>query len=111
LQRKEGENNQPMKATEETKVWYVYMVRCRDNTLYTGITTDIHRRLEEHNSTDSITRYTRSRQPVKIVYYEQVANRSEAGKREYRIKKLHRQKKELLISTASLCLKDIDVKQ
>ena len=79
--------------------WFVYVLRCRDNSLYTGITTDIERRLEEHNS-DSPTaaKYTRSRRPVVLVYHESLESRSEALKRESAIKKLTRRQKEYLIN-------------
>lgn len=111
LQRKERENVQPMKPMKPTKIWYVYMVRCCDNTLYTGITTNIGRRIKEHNGPGSKTRYTRSRQPVQIVYHERAANRSEAGKRECLIKKMTRQQKEKLISATSRALEGIEAKQ
>ena len=68
--------------------WFVYIMRCADGTLYTGITTDLARREQEHNSEKSGARYTRSRRPVVLVYSEEVANRSEASKREHAIKKL-----------------------
>jgi putative endonuclease len=68
--------------------WHVYIVRCNDNTLYTGITTNIERRLLEHNSGHKGARYTRSRRPVTLVYCEQVASRSAATLRESHIKKL-----------------------
>lgn len=48
--------------------WTVYMVRCKDGSLYTGITTDLHRRLQEHNSSKKGAKYTRSRRPVSLVY-------------------------------------------
>ena len=81
------------------KPWFVYILRCADETLYTGITTDLERRLLEHNSEKSVTKYTRVRQPVKMVYQEAVASRSEAGQREAAIKKLKRNEKEALINT------------
>jgi len=82
------------------KNWFVYMLRCADNSLYTGITTDITRRLEEHNAKKSISRYTRARQPVELVYHETVESRSEAGKREVQLKKLKKADKELLIESS-----------
>ena len=63
-------------------------MRCADGTLYTGITTDLVRREQEHNSEKNGARYTRSRRPVVLVYSEVVADRSEASKREHAIKKL-----------------------
>ena len=78
--------------------WHVYLVQCSDDTLYTGITTDIARRIEEHNSSDQLgARYTRSRRPVKLIYQEQVESRSSAAKREAAIRKLGRKGKEKLI--------------
>jgi putative endonuclease len=77
--------------------WYVYIVRCSDGTLYAGITNNLEKRIEKHNSEKGGAKYTRSRQPVKLVYVEQVENRSSAAKREYAIKKLPTAKKAELI--------------
>ncbi len=79
-------------------MWYVYMVSCRDQSLYTGITKDIHRRLEEHNSSPKGAKYTRSRRPVKLVYYEKMHSRSEATKRERQIKQMSVFKKQHLLT-------------
>lgn len=74
------------------------MVRCADGSLYTGITTDLIRRLQEHNGqTAAAARYTRSRQPAELVYTEQAAGRGAAAKREYAIKQLSRTQKLALI--------------
>ena len=81
--------------------WFVYMVCCADATLYTGITTDLDKRIKQHNSSKYGAKYTRSRQPVSLVYFEQLANRSLASKREYEIKRLTTQEKHLLIHSAS----------
>ena len=78
-------------------MWFVYILRCSDKTLYTGITTDVERRLIEHNGQKSITKYTRIRQPVSLVYKEVSDSRSSASKREAMIKKLTRVQKEALI--------------
>jgi len=79
--------------------WIVYMVRCADGTLYTGIATDVARRVEEHNSNRLLAaNYTRARRPVTLVYSEAAATRSAAGKREYQIKQLNKQAKEALIA-------------
>ena len=67
--------------------WYVYMVCCRDDSLYTGISNNLARRVEEHNSHKAGAKYTKSRRPVRLVYYEKVSSRSEALRREYKIKK------------------------
>lgn len=79
-------------------LWYVYMLRCADDSLYTGITKDIGRRVDEHNSGQAAgANYTRSRRPVTVVYQETCKTRSAATKREYTIKQLSRQEKEALI--------------
>lgn len=78
-------------------VWYVYIVRCRDNTLYTGITTDPEARVVEHNSGQNAAKYTRARRPVELLYTEPADSRSAALKREMAIKRLSRQAKLALI--------------
>ena len=79
--------------------WYVYILKCSDNSLYTGITTNLTRRVDEHNHNDKLgARYTRGRRPVILAYYEQLADRSQASVRERIIKKMPRMKKEALIS-------------
>jgi predicted GIY-YIG superfamily endonuclease len=85
--------------------WTVYLARCRDGTLYTGITTDLLRRLEEHN-TGSGAAYTRSRLPVTLVYCEQVDDRPRALRREHAIKRLTRAQKEALANSARLLLQE-----
>jgi putative endonuclease len=77
--------------------WTVYIARCRDGSLYTGVTTDPERRLAEHNS-GSGGAYTRSKNPIVMVYKEPAANRSEAQQRERAIKRLRRAQKEELIA-------------
>ena len=76
---------------------YIYVVECQDGTFYTGYTTDIKRRLEEHNSGEG-AKYTRGRYPVILKHQESFSSRSQAQKREYQIKKLPRSKKEELFS-------------
>lgn len=68
-------------------MYYVYMVKCADDTLYTGISTELERRVEEHNSSDKGAKYTKVRRPVELVYSETCPDRSTASKREYEIKK------------------------
>ena len=68
-------------------MYYVYMVQCADNTLYTGIATELERRVKEHNESDKGAKYTRVRRPVHLVYSESYPDRSAASKREYEIKK------------------------
>lgn len=77
--------------------WLMYVVECADGTYYTGITTDMTRRLNEHNRTKRGAKYTRSRRPVKLIYFERYADRSEASKAEAAFKKLTRKKKEIYI--------------
>ncbi len=83
---------------------FVYVINCADDSLYTGYTTDIEKRVTEHNGEgSSVTalsagaRYTRGRRPVKLVYSEKFATRSEAMQREYAIKQLTRTEKKKLI--------------
>ena len=68
-------------------MYYVYILKCADNTLYTGITTELERRIDEHNGSDKGAKYTRVRRPVSLVYSEEYSDRSNASKREYEIKK------------------------
>ncbi|MEM7206302.1 MAG: GIY-YIG nuclease family protein [Pseudomonadota bacterium] len=87
-------------ADNET-IWYVYVVRCADGSLYTGSTTDIDRRIAQHNGEiGGGARYTRARQPVVRVYSEYCDSRSAALKREAQIKSLRRKEKEHLIKGA-----------
>jgi putative endonuclease len=79
-----------------TPGWFLYILKCRDNTFYTGITTDLDRRLDQHNN-GTASRCTRSRLPVVRVYHETCADRSDALKRECAVKKLSREEKELMI--------------
>ena len=78
--------------------WYLYIVRCADNSLYTGITTDIERRTSEHNSSKLGAKYTRARRPVELVYQELFADRSTVSRRESEIKKMTPAQKRQLIS-------------
>lgn len=77
--------------------WYVYMLRCADDSLYTGITIDIPRRLQEHNANNKGARYTRARRPVELIYQESHADRSTASRREYQLKQLSRLQKLALL--------------
>ena len=74
----------------------VYMVRCVDNSLYTGYTTDLERRVKTHNEGKG-AKYTRARLPVRLVYYKEVENMSEGLKLEAKLKKLSKKKKEDLV--------------
>jgi putative endonuclease len=73
-------------------MWYIYILECSDGSLYTGITTDVNRRLLEHNSGKG-AKYTCMRRPVVLRALFEAKNRSEASKEEYRIKKLSRTEK------------------
>ncbi|MCK5077162.1 MAG: GIY-YIG nuclease family protein [Calditrichia bacterium] len=78
--------------------WYIYIVRCSDNSLYTGIAKDVKKRVEEHNSNDLLgAKYTKYRRPVKLVYFEIYDTRSEATRREITIKRLPKKNKERLV--------------
>lgn len=81
------------------KDYFVYILKCSDNTLYTGIATDLKRRLNEHNNSDKGAKYTKIRRPAELVYSEKSKDRSSASKREYEIKKLSREKKLELIGS------------
>ncbi|MGK0375971.1 MAG: putative endonuclease [Arenicella sp.] len=82
--------------------WKVYMLQCADNSLYTGITTDIERRLKEHNSDNNKgARYTRVRRPVSLAYLEDCDDRADASKREYQLKRLPRSEKLKLVTTTT----------
>lgn len=78
--------------------YFVYILKCSDGSLYTGIAKDVNKRLQEHNSSDKGAKYTKARRPVKLLYSEDANDRSEASKREYAIKKLNRLQKLNLIT-------------
>ncbi len=77
--------------------YYVYILECSDQTLYTGWTTNLDQRVHEHNNGKDGAKYTRSRRPVQLVYAETCSNLSEALQREARIKRLSREEKVELI--------------
>lgn len=76
--------------------WHVYILRCADGTLYTGIAKDLEKRVAVHNSGKG-AKYTAARLPVKLAYSEKAKDRSDASKREYAVKKLSRTEKLALI--------------
>ena len=80
--------------------WKLYILRCADNTLYTGITTDVEKRFKAHSSGKG-AKYTRGRGPLELVYREECGDHSAALKRELEIKALTREEKELLIKGAT----------
>ena len=79
------------------KVWFVYLLRCGDGSLYCGITDDVSRRLEAHAAGKG-AKYTKSRLPVRLVYYETFSTKKEAMQREYAIKQLTRKDKLKLVA-------------
>lgn len=78
--------------------WHVYMILCTDDTLYTGITTDIERRMREHSSGRG-AKYFRGRQPERLLYLESGHDRSSASQREHAIKAMRRSDKDLLVDS------------
>lgn len=81
--------------------WSVYILRCGDQSLYTGVAIDVARRLEEHEAgAPKGAKYTRGKQPLTLVYAQEIGNRSEACKEELRIKSLSRKQKLTLIAQA-----------
>lgn len=76
---------------------YTYILKCSDDTYYTGYTTNLEKRIFEHNTWKNWAKYTKWRRPVELVYFEEFDNKSEALKREYEIKELTRLQKEKLI--------------
>lgn len=81
--------------------WFVYILACNDNSLYTGITTDLERRVEEHNESSKGAKYTRARRPVKLVYSEPAVDRSSATRRELELKSLPIEKKRRLVQQST----------
>ena len=86
---------------------YVYVLRCGDDSLYTGYTTDVERRVREHNAGQA-AKYTRGRTPVELVHTERYDSQSEAMAREYEIKQLSRSQKERLVDEGGVNGDDAD---
>lgn len=82
------------------QIWYLYILRCRDGSLYTGITTDVQKRLEVHRSGKG-AKYTRGRGPLELVYSEKCGSHSEALKRELQIKGMTKEEKQQLVTAAN----------
>lgn len=96
---KRGQDVSQKEKAPETVTWWVYLIRCGDGSLYTGIATDVDRRFEEHKSQGPKgAKYTRGKLPLLLVYRREVGTRSEASKEEYRIKALSRRQKLRLIA-------------
>ncbi|MGL5398551.1 MAG: GIY-YIG nuclease family protein, partial [Shewanella sp.] len=86
---------------EQVSIWYLYLIRCANGHLYTGITTDVARRFNEHQSSGpKAAKYLRGKGPLTLMYQEQVGTRSDALKREIAVKKLSRAQKLGLIESA-----------
>ena len=79
-------------------MYFIYILRCSDNSLYCGQTNNLKRRIQEHNSDDSKSKYTRARRLVKLVYFEKYKTINEVLKREFEIKKMTKIQKEKLVS-------------
>jgi len=84
-------------TTTRSPVHYAYVLRCSDGTFYTGYTTDVERRVREHDAGEG-AKYTRGRTPVELVHVEEFDTKSAAMSREYEIKQLSRARKERLVS-------------
>lgn len=84
-----------------SKLWYMYVVTCSDGTLYAGVTTDIERRIREHNTSKRGAKYTRSRRPVELTCVIECDDRSSAQKEEYAFKKLSRAEKLRVLGRAN----------
>ena len=82
--------------------YFVYLLRCADESLYCGYTNNLKKRILIHNNSNQSAKYTRSRRPVKLVYYESYLTKSEAMSREAKIKKLSKDYKEYLVSAFDL---------
>ncbi len=87
-----------MLIIQKINMWHVYIVECKDKTYYTGVTNDLKRRVEEHNTSTLGAKYTHARRPVKLVYSKRKKNKSYAMKEEALIKKMKRGDKIILIN-------------
>jgi putative endonuclease len=89
-----------MKKTEP--VWFLYVVRCCDNSLYTGITTDVRRRIAEHRGKGKNgAKYLRGKSPLRLVYKRRIGTRSEALKAEHRVKRMKKGEKEAMVRSGN----------
>ena len=86
-------------------MWYLYMLRCGDGTRYTGITTDVDKRLEAHRAGKG-AKYTRGRGPLELVYREECGTHSEALKRELEMKRLSREEKQKIVDKFNISLRN-----
>lgn len=84
---------------EYMKTWFLYLIRCYDGSLYTGITTDVKRRFEEHQGNDGKgSKYLRGKAPLKLVLKKKIGSRSSALKAENKIKSMKKPKKEMIVT-------------
>ena len=81
--------------------WFLYVLQCSDGSYYAGVTTDIVRRVEEHNTSNRGAKYTKARRPVRVIYFIEHTDRSCAQKAEHKFKQLTREQKEKIINEAS----------
>ncbi len=88
-------------------MYYLYILRCSDGSLYCGQTKDLDRRMKEHNSDGSKSKYTRTRRPVRLVYFEKYQTVNEVLRREWQVKRWSRSKKEALIQGSKVLLKKL----
>jgi predicted GIY-YIG superfamily endonuclease len=102
--KSDAEKDRSSKNKSHSSPWFVYIVRCGDGSLYTGITTDVNRRCRQHNA-GTASRYTRTRCPVKLVYQEVRRNQSSALKREVAIKAMTRPAKLAMIRLSKKSMK------
>ena len=84
-------------------IWSVYLIRCADKSLYTGITTDVQRRFQTHSEGKG-AKYLKTRRPFKLVFSKEIGDRSQASKLEYAIKQLPKKRKEQIVSGELDCL-------
>ena len=90
--------------------WYLYLIRCRDNTLYTGISTDVDRRFAQHQSEGhSGSRYLKGRGPLSLVFKEKLGSRSLASKVEHRVKRMTKARKEKLIKVSGSAIQIVNL--
>ena len=94
-----------MSSDKQQEEWHVYIILCSDNSFYTGITTDIERRFQQHSAGRG-AKYFSGRQPLQVVYFENGHNRSSASRREMQIKALSRAGKDLMVAQFETFLKD-----
>ena len=93
--------NEPKSLKKQKTPWFVYIAACKDRSYYIGISNDVKRRIEKHNSGKS-AKYLRGNPPIILLYTEKHSNKSQARKREMQLKKWSRKKKEWLIGKGSL---------